>query len=137
QVLHDLPPAENTLGLACEEVEEPELRGRQREGFAVARDGVPGGVQLETSDATHPSASRPVELTAPQDRADAPDQLGQREGLRAGSVGADPQAQNSVPGSPGSMRSRMTRSKLFVRAASNPESPSSRTSTSNPSWRSA
>src|SRR6478735_277260 len=57
---------------------------------------MPKGVELQAADAMRAAEPGPVELPAPQDRPDAPDQLGHREGLRDVVVGPDLEPEHAV-----------------------------------------
>jgi hypothetical protein len=96
EVLHDLLAAEDPLGIARQEVEEPELGRSQRDHVAVDAHLVPSRVELEPADAFDRASAFAVELPAAQDRADAPDQLGHRERLRDVVVRADLQPDDTV-----------------------------------------
>src|SRR2546429_135304 len=68
EVLHDLAPAVDALGLLREEREQAELRGGQADRPPVDPDVVPVHVELERADSAHGAARCAVELAAAQDR---------------------------------------------------------------------
>src|SRR5205823_30591 len=69
EVLHDLAPAVDALGLLGEEGEQTELRRREADRLRVDPNLVPVHVELERPDAADASARGAVELAPAQDRA--------------------------------------------------------------------
>src|SRR5919197_3840080 len=82
EVLHDLAPGVDALGLLGEEREQAELRRGEADRPPVDPHLVPVDVELERADAADASARRAVELATAQARAHAADELGEGERLR-------------------------------------------------------
>ena len=82
EVLHQLAPRDDGVGLLGEEREHLELRQRQVHALAVDEHLVPAEVDLQAAELPHRrGAGRAVELAPPQDRPHAAQQLGLENGF--------------------------------------------------------